>query len=691
MHRSDAEIPNCDTPVIPVAARLPSSSRWLALAVAAIGLIVLIGWALHIEFLKSVVPGMTSMKANTALCLILLAVSLAGANRTSRISSLLVFSSLFICGAISLLTAGEYLLGLNFHLDNCFFVDRTTIVFPGRMAPTTIVCFVLCSLGLLLLQLRRAAFFSQFAVNAVIGISLATLGGYLYGAPQMLAHAPYPVVALHTALCLVLLSIGALLMQPDQGPMRVMMADTTGGWLARRLIPTALAVPLAVGLCVVTGQRAGLYGAAFAVALTVSADIAVMTAVIWSVASLLSRTDALRQRTERAAEQHSRLKDNFLATLSHELRTPLTAILGWAVMLSRRTDLDPDAQEGVSVIERNARAQTRIVEDLLDMSRIISGKMRIEALRVDLREVVANAIQTARPGTEAKQLELRVTIESDLPAIMGDPNRIQQIAWNLLSNAIKFTPRGGWVSVNLARHQSQVRLAIEDNGEGIRPEFLQHLFQRFRQADESTTRRHGGLGLGLSIVRQLVELHGGTVQAHSRGEGMGSTFIVSFPVVATQHDSESDEAKTRTARTTQTTTLVLSSSQAVKGLRVLVVDDEADARSLIRRVLEECHAIVVTASSAEDAIARLDAEHFDVLVCDIGMPNQDGYDLIRAVRRRDTRSGGDLPAAALTAFARSEDRTRALTSGFQIHTAKPIEPSELIAAVASLARRERSD
>jgi signal transduction histidine kinase/ActR/RegA family two-component response regulator len=696
MERPDGNtLPANQALAIPLAERLPAIARWLALAVVAIGVIALIGWATNIEIFKSFAPGLVTMKVNTALSLILLALALAETNRFARLSTFVVFGSLLLCFTIGILTAGEYVLRIDLHIDNLFFRDRADIAFPGRMAPTSIFCFVIYSLALLLVELQDGVFLAQIGMGLIIGISLTTLGGYLYGAPQMLSHAPYPVVAVHTAIGFMLLALGGLFKQPDVGAMRVMMADTTGGWLARRLIPTALAVPLAVGLCVVTGQRAGLYGPAFAVALTVSADIAVMTAVVWSIASLLSTSDAIRQNSERAAERHSQLKDNFLATLSHELRTPVMAILGWAVLLSKRGDMDADMQEGVNTIERNARAQTRIIEDLLDMSRIISGKMRLDVKPVDLRETIDEAIQTVRPSAQAKDLRLYLAIDPHAPPVMGDASRIQQIAWNLLSNAVKFTPSHGEIHVSLAQVESRLELIVQDSGVGIREEFLPHLFERFRQADAGTTRRHGGLGLGLSIVRQLVELHGGTVTAQSGGENLGTTFTVSFPMIAVANEAvpapAADEIEARSPLSIPQRLVGIDPAIAkVKGLRVLVVDDEADARSLIRRVLEECDAVVVTASSADDAIAHLDSEAFDVMVCDIGMPHQNGYDLIRAIRQRDVRAGGNLPAAALTAFARSEDRTRALSSGFQLHTAKPIEPSELIAAVASLAGHARA-
>lgn len=389
-------------------------------------------------------------------------------------------------------------------------------------------------------------------------------------------------------------------------------------------------------------------------------------------------------RTE--AERASRMKDEFLATLSHELRTPLNAILGWSQILASGSRDADDLAEGLRTIERNARAQTQIIEDLLDMSRIISGKVRLDVQRIDLASVVHGAVETVRPAAEAKGIRLQAVLDPSSGPVSGDPNRLQQVLWNLLTNAIKFTPRGGRVQVLLERVNSHLELSVIDTGEGIKPEFLPHVFDRFRQADATTTRRHGGLGLGLAIVKQLVELHGGNIRVKSPGMGMGATFIVSLPLTVVHPEPAAEPPRRHpVARTTGVVAPDLCLSLA--GVKVLVVDDEADARNLVRRLLEDCEAVVTTAASAAEALRSMEADPPDVLVSDIGMPNEDGYALIQQVRALGTDRGGNVPAAALTAYARSEDRMRSVLAGFQMHIAKPVEPAELITMVASLAGR----
>ena len=386
---------------------------------------------------------------------------------------------------------------------------------------------------------------------------------------------------------------------------------------------------------------------------------------------------------ERAAradvERASHIKDEFLATLSHELRTPLNAILGWSQILARGGQNDADLAEGLAVIERNARAQTQIIEDLLDMSRIISGKVRLDVQRVDLATVVESAVDSLKPAADAKGIRLQVVLDPDAGPVSGDPNRLQQVMWNLLSNAVKFTKRGGRVQVLLEQVNSQLEVSVIDTGEGIRPEFLAHVFDRFRQADASTSRRHGGLGLGLSIVKQLVELHGGSVSVKSDGAGLGAMFTVTLPLFAIQSESvpEMDRPHPQAAPTPAGPP---DACLQLTGMRVLVVDDEPDARALIKRLLEDCKAVVAIAGSAAEGMQRLLAEPFDVLVSDIGMPGEDGYAFIRRLRS----TGQKIPAVALSAYARSEDRVRAIAAGFQHHVAKPVEPAELITIVASL-------
>jgi PAS domain S-box-containing protein len=402
---------------------------------------------------------------------------------------------------------------------------------------------------------------------------------------------------------------------------------------------------------------------------------------------LEERREALleSERAARAeAERIGRLKDEFLATLSHELRTPLNAILGWSQLLRKKTLGPAEFRKGLDTIERNSRAQAQIIEDLLDMSRIISGKLQLNVKNVNLRSVIEAAIESLLPTVQAKDIRLQTIFDVLPSSINGDPGRLQQVVWNLLSNAIKFTPKGGRVRVSLEQVNSYVELTVSDTGQGIKSEFLPYVFDRFRQADSSTTRKFGGLGLGLSIVKQLVELHGGSVQATSAGEGQGATFIVMLPLAL--KESESDEQAVEQSFDDEHTT-TQGIQKNLEYTKVLVVDDEVDAQELLKRVLEECGANVLTASSADEALELVQTYKPNVVVSDIGMPGKDGYDFIRTLRALPSDMGGNIPAAAVTAFARFEDRIRALRCGYQTHVAKPIEPAELIAVVASLAGR----
>lgn len=395
---------------------------------------------------------------------------------------------------------------------------------------------------------------------------------------------------------------------------------------------------------------------------------------------LLESERAARAESERA----NRLKDEFLATLSHELRTPLNAILGWSQLLRTRERSPQEIVEGLQTIERNARVQAQLVEDLLEMSRIVSGKLRLDVQRVELGQIISTAIDSVRPAADAKDIRLQVTLDPRTGLVAGDPARIHQVLWNLLSNAIKFTPKGGRVQVILERVNSHVEVTVSDTGQGIKPEFLPYLFDRFRQADASTTREHRGMGLGLSIVKSLVEMHGGTVTARSDGEGHGATFIVTLPITAIRAEPEDGGRVHPVARPSALASLDVP---RLTGVRVLIVDDEPDARELLSRILVEYDAEVQAVASATEALPVLQRDRPDVLVSDIGMPQLDGYQFIRAVRLLPADRGGQTPALALTAFARSEDRQRALLAGYQGHIAKPVEPAELITIIASLAGR----
>ncbi|MFN2407331.1 MAG: ATP-binding protein [Pyrinomonadaceae bacterium] len=395
---------------------------------------------------------------------------------------------------------------------------------------------------------------------------------------------------------------------------------------------------------------------------------------------LLSSEKLARNEAERA----NRLKDEFLATVSHELRNPLNAILGWAHML-RLGKLSPaNAERAVETIYRNANSQAQLVSDLLDVSRIISGKLRLDVRTVDLISIINAAIDSIRPAADAKSIRLQAMLEPDAGPISGDADRLQQIVWNLLTNAVKFTPKDGRIHVKLQRVDSHVEIEVSDSGVGISKEFLPHVFDRFRQADASTTRIHGGLGLGLSIVHQLVDLHGGTVSVHSEGEGKGATFTIVLPFIGVvSHHREAEPAPP--ANPEEITTF--EGLPSLQGLKVLVVDDEADTRELIGEVLKEVGSEVITCRSVEEALIALEQHKPDILISDLGMPDEDGYSLISKIRALPSEQGGHIPAAALTAYARAEDRMRVLRSGFQFHLPKPVDSAELVTVIASLAGR----
>ncbi|HEY3119653.1 MAG TPA: response regulator, partial [Vicinamibacteria bacterium] len=385
------------------------------------------------------------------------------------------------------------------------------------------------------------------------------------------------------------------------------------------------------------------------------------------------------QDARRGAEAANRAKDEFLATLSHELRTPLSPILGWTVML-RSGSLDPaTAARALEVIERNVRAQTQLIEDLLDVSRIITGKMRIEARQIDIAAVVEAGMDAVRPSAEAKRIRLELSRDPAVGAMIGDPDRLQQVVWNLLANAVKFTPPDGQVTIDLKGAGPEVEIRVKDTGKGVSPEFLPYVFDRFRQADSSSTRTHGGLGLGLAIVRHLVELHGGSVHAESAGPDQGATFMVRLPTRPPDPRAHAEAPLAAAA--------AAAAGVRLDGLKILVVDDEADMREFLSLALQRAGAEVAACGSTREALTLLDQALPDVLVSDIGMPDENGFGLIRKLRAREPERGGRVPAAALTAYASGEDGARALASGFQLHVSKPVQPEELVSAVATLAGR----
>ena len=400
-------------------------------------------------------------------------------------------------------------------------------------------------------------------------------------------------------------------------------------------------------------------------------------------AALAADNAALYKASQEArlgAEKANRAKDEFLATLAHELRTPLTPILGWTVML-RSGNLDQAGiLRGLEVIERNVRVQTQLIEDLLDVSRIVTGKLRVEVRPIELVPVIEAGLEAVRPSADAKDIQIDVDLEPRGARVLGDPDRLQQVVWNLASNAVKFTPRGGRIEVKLRQTDSHVVLAVHDTGKGIPADFLPHVFERFRQADSTSTRKYGGLGLGLAIVRHLVELHGGTVQAESAGTDQGATFTVRLPLMEAARPTTPERAGDASAPNG-------GASVSLDGVRVLLVDDETDSRDFLSMSLRGCGAQVTALGSAEEALSALQSQRPDVLVSDIGLPGEDGYALIRRVRALGADRGGQVPAAALTAYAKGEDSTRALSAGYQVHLPKPVEPGELAQAVATLIGR----
>jgi PAS domain S-box-containing protein len=414
----------------------------------------------------------------------------------------------------------------------------------------------------------------------------------------------------------------------------------------------------------------------------------VQTPIVRGMAhDVTERREALAREKEARleAESANRLKDEFLSTLSHELRTPLTAIVGWSRLLIDG-DVDSDKQpKALETIARNARSLAQLIDDLLEVSRIITGKLRLAFAPCDLQPVIESVFESMRPTAEAKAVRLELLLEPGEALIYGDVDRLRQVIWNLISNAVKFTPRDGLVQVKLRSTNSHVVIAVSDSGEGIKPDFLPRVFDRFSQADGSSTRAHGGLGLGLAIVRHLVELHGGAVRVESAGEGLGATFIVSLPLMQASYHVQTP--KFQGDKLVVSDGARIAHSPSLDGLRLLIVDDEVDFRELVTAMLGRYGAIVKAADSASEALLFVENWKPDVLVADIGMPNEDGYGLIRKVRALSAERGGSTPALALTAYTRAEDRLRALSAGYQIHLAKPIAGPELAAAVANLAGR----
>jgi PAS domain S-box-containing protein len=461
-------------------------------------------------------------------------------------------------------------------------------------------------------------------------------------------------------------------MQTPEGHSMVIVGADDGLHPESSLVAPLSVMGRIVGTMEVQSYKSAAYTNEHVVSIRMAANLA---AVAIENVQLLERESRARNQ----AEESNRMKDEFLATVSHELRTPLTAILGWSRMLMMGGFDEATIMDAIETIERNATSQARLIDDILEVSRVVTGKLQLEVEPVELKNVVTAAVSSVRPAAEAKGISLSVRQPDAEDVVSGDPNRLQQVVWNLLSNGVKFTPEGGSIEVDLHRLGSEVILTVRDTGYGISAGFLPYVFDRFRQADSSITRTHGGLGLGLAIVRHLVELHGGSVSAESPGEDMGATFTVRLPLL------RASSQKSNSKETTSGETRLSQGNRSLRGLRVMVVDDEMDTADMVEAVLARYGAVVSKANSVDEAMVELTRFVPDVIVSDIGMPGRDGYELIRMIRAGETGRGKRIPAIALTAYVRENDRAMALGAGFQEHLPKPVDPRKLLATIASLA------
>jgi signal transduction histidine kinase/ActR/RegA family two-component response regulator len=660
------------------------------------GLLSFAGWALDVPRLTDWEGTGISIQPNACLAAVGASVAVVLVVLGRRAPAALVAAAVAVIGAVTLL---ENVSGVALGIDELLLFGRewgsgrTTA--PGRMGSPASLSWMILGASLLSMTGRlgpSAQRYAPWAAVVPLAISAFAMLGYLYESSRLYAIPGVTAIALQTATFIFMASAAAIACAPS-GPMKLFADAGPAGIAARRLLPFVVLVPVLTGSLRLAGERAGLYDTAFGVALHNLVEITLLLTLLGWTGQAIARHSSARERAEaerrqllvleqkarQEAERQATIRDEFLATLSHELRTPLNAILGWAQIVQRDLGDSERTRQAIAVIERNARLQAQMIADLLDMSRILAGKMRLHVQRVDLDSVVRAALEAVQPAADAKGIRVQSVIEPLGDVVNGDPARLQQIVWNLLANAIKFTPRDGRVQVVVARVDSHIELRVSDTGEGIAPEFLPLVFDRFRQADATAGRIHGGLGLGLAVVKQLVELHGGTVTAASGGLGHGATFTVRLPLAIVQplvaepraHPLPTDVPKQPAALA------------RLDRVSILVVDDESDSLRLVAKVFEDCGAAVTATSSADEALELTTERRFDVIVSDIGMPGRDGYQLIKECRAR----GLTTPAIALTAYARSEDRTKALSSGYQGHVAKPVEVAELLAAVAALVPR----
>lgn len=719
-----------------------TDDRWVSdvasLIVALTGGLVVLGWLLDIEFLKSVVPGLRVMVPNTAVCFILSGLALGLMQPTRLVSQWARLTARYaplVVIILGLASLTEYLSDTRFGVERWIFPLRYDDgPFAGRMSTQTAMNFVLVGGALVLLRSRWrwAGVVADSLSATVLAISWLALVGFasditrLYDVPQ------YPGLALHTAAAFFVLG-GGLLFSHGHAMAGRLASTGASGALLRRYLPITLCLPVVLAWMRVTGERTDWYDRPVGVALLTIAFTLLLAAVVGANALSRDAMDRKRKQTEQAlriahttleqriaqrtvelassnetlereigqrkqaqdelatllarerlarrrAEEADRVKEEFLATVSHELRAPLNSILGWIHLIREGALGEREMDRAITVIERSARVQKQLVEDLLDASRTTSGKLHLSMHPVEVVSVMRSAIDAAGPTAATKSVTIATDFEADVGFVLGDPNRLQQVVWNLVSNAIKFAPAGGEVRVTARRVNAGVEVAVSDTGPGIEPDILPYIFDRFRQGDGSTTRTHGGLGLGLSIVRHLVELHGGSVRAESEGAGQGATFTVTVPSLAATSSPPDDDGGAGSSRNADT--------DVPLPIRLLMVDDDADSREVVSTILKRSGAQVEVVSNTTEATERLveqgAKEPYDVLVCDVGMPEEDGYTFLRRVRSSANDRIRTTPAIALTGYAGPEDRIRAAAAGFQVLIPKPVDTSTLIDAIRTL-------
>lgn len=684
----------------PAERRLRSAVLVLAAYTFVAGLVSFSGWAFDVEPLTAWDGRGISIQPNSTVAAMLVGAALvAHALGLARVGRLLGAAT----AALGLTLVAEWVFGFDAGIDGLLLFGRTwgsqATVAPGRMGPPASASWTLLGVGVMLLGggtlARRMAVLAGLGVTGIAGLSLI---GYLFGAPSLYAMPSLTAIAFQTSTILVASGLGLLASVPERQPARGLASDGAAGILVRRTVPFILLIPLVLGLLRVRGQEMGLYGTAVGTALLVLVLIALLAFVLWWSAAaveryeralaaaararadadraaaderdrLLHRTETLRQEAENA----NRAKDDFLAVLSHELRSPLHAMTGWLRILEDAGRGDPMVGRAVETLTRNVRSQAQVIDGLLDISRIASGKLELNLDRVDLGDAVRSAVESIRPLAASKGIDLdaRAPREARLD-VMGDSGRLTQIFGNVLQNAVKFTPSGGSVRVVAVEKAGRAEVVVEDTGIGIDPRHLPLVFDRFVQSQSITTRQYGGLGLGLSIVRQLTLLHAGTVRAESDGVGRGARFVLSFPLAPKSLGENPPPPPNGTIRRLQ------------PPLDVLLVEDDPDARDALALALAAHGASVRAVESVRGALGEFAARRPDIVISDIAMPEEDGFALIRSIRELEAGSGTRTRAIAITGFTAQHDRAAALGAGFDDHVGKPVGVEDLLERIARL-------